>query len=1064
MSIHTPKAIYLCLFLLFFTTLSFSQQHTLKFRASHGNAINTLSIDSKGRYVASGSWDNVIKLWEVDNGRLVQDFLGHTHYISSVEFSPNGTHLASGSGDRTIRIWNIRDGKLVKVLRGHKDGIKDLVYSKDGNYILSGGKDESVRLWSVDDGKCLQVLKGHKRDILSVDISPDGHYAVSGSKDYTIRLWNLHTERCVRVMEIDSSYIHAVRFSVDGKTLISGSSDGKIRYWDVRTGEMTDVISAHNSIVQSIAIDPLGEFSASASWDHTIKLWKTTNKRDALILDGHKDKVYDIAFSAENNLLVSAGKDRKIAIWNTKSGRLVRTLQGRVDFMNAADFSWDNRYIGTAGIDGNVYLWNSEGNIQRILQGHIGSVNDVTFDPSGRYLISASNDKTVWVWEAHTGKKEAIFKEDYFPINAVAVSGDGKYIASGGDDHTVKLWDLYKGKYRKPLIGHFDDIRSVAFSPDGQYVLSGSEDRTIKLWDSFTGKTLRTFIGHTNHILTVAFSPNENFIVSGSRDKTIKLWDITSGRCIRTLRGHRGHVTTLSVSPDERLIVSGSSDHTIKLWESHTGRCLRTLRGHSNRINSLSFSKDGRLLISSGADGKISIWDVAGVKEIASLVSFDHGSGYIVTTPDGKFDGNLAGLKELYYVKGNRTFDIAENKSPKREEGLFESVLALVSSHSESQLTLNQLEQNEGVKPSIEGGEPKFDIIETEFITLANSLERGLKFRIKNTGTAHAREMKVVVQTPRNVLPIHDREFIIGTLEREGKSEWIDFRFFANVQYTSSRIPLEILVYDHGDVLFSQTVVYEREKLPTERRDYALIFAVNDYEDPEWSHIPNAIKGGRELKNELSNNFGFEVELFENPSIDSIFSVLDQYFTKDYNPNDQLLVFFSGHGDVDKNPLNDSRIGYLVASDSYGTNRRSYLPHSTLSAKLNGSNCQHVFVAIDACYSSTFGNEIENGIEKGRTDKHPQMKEFIQQELKYKSRLYLTSGKDKTLVGRPGQNSPFTKQLLTALRGSARTDGVITFSEILSEFAPNTTSQPSPKAGEFGDHEAGGNFLFILDK
>jgi WD40 repeat protein len=74
----------------------------------HRNSVTTLAFSPDGRWLASGSWDKTIKIWDVDAGREVQALAGHTHHIYSVAFDPRGRWLASGSEDGTIRMWRLR--------------------------------------------------------------------------------------------------------------------------------------------------------------------------------------------------------------------------------------------------------------------------------------------------------------------------------------------------------------------------------------------------------------------------------------------------------------------------------------------------------------------------------------------------------------------------------------------------------------------------------------------------------------------------------------------------------------------------------------------------------------------------------------------------------------------------------------------------------------------------------------------------------------------------------------------------------------------------------------------
>jgi WD40 repeat protein len=98
-----------------------------------------------GRLLASGSWDNTIKLWRVADGSL-----GHTG-VWSVSFSPDGRLLASGSGDNTIKLWRVADGSLVRTLRGQRGRFRRMGVCWR----------HTIKLWRVADGSLVRTLRGH---------------------------------------------------------------------------------------------------------------------------------------------------------------------------------------------------------------------------------------------------------------------------------------------------------------------------------------------------------------------------------------------------------------------------------------------------------------------------------------------------------------------------------------------------------------------------------------------------------------------------------------------------------------------------------------------------------------------------------------------------------------------------------------------------------------------------------------------------------------------------------------------------------------------------------------
>ncbi|MDP6451027.1 MAG: hypothetical protein QF773_09430, partial [Lentisphaeria bacterium] len=75
----------------------------------HAGSVNSVAFSPDGRLIASGSWDETIKVWDSASGREVMTLTGHSHWVNSVAFSPDGKRLVSGSYDATVKVWPAHD-------------------------------------------------------------------------------------------------------------------------------------------------------------------------------------------------------------------------------------------------------------------------------------------------------------------------------------------------------------------------------------------------------------------------------------------------------------------------------------------------------------------------------------------------------------------------------------------------------------------------------------------------------------------------------------------------------------------------------------------------------------------------------------------------------------------------------------------------------------------------------------------------------------------------------------------------------------------------------------------
>lgn len=248
-------------------------------------------------------------------------------------------------------------------------------------------------------------------------------------------------------------------------------------------------------------------------------------------------------------------------------------------------------------------------------------------------------------------------------------------------------------------------------------------------------------------------------------------------------------------------------------------------------------------------------------------------------------------------------------------------------------------------------------------------------------------------------------------------------------------------------------VVAEATKL--DRKDYALIFVTDKYDN--WTQLVNPVFDGRTISQSLQKNYGFQTEVVENPSREQVFLKLREYAERKYNPLDQLLVFFAGHGFYDPTFKEGFVVPREAVQDDMG--RTSYIRHSELRSTINNNPCEHILLVMDVCFGGTFDEDALRALDDAAYGEASQS-DIILRKLQFKTRKYITSGgKEYVSDGVAGNHSPFARQFIAALDSQGSNDGMLTLSELNSYLEKLKTA---PQFGKFGSDKLGSEFLFVV--
>ncbi|MCF3588233.1 CHAT domain-containing protein [Planktothrix agardhii 1029] len=365
----------------------------------HAKPVYAVSFSPDGKRLATGSWDNTVKLWDANTGKEIQTLRGHTDRVYGVSFSPDGKRLATGSWDNTVKLWDANTGKEIYTLRGHTDWVWDVSFSPDSKRLASASGDKTVKLWDVSAGKEIQTLTGHTDGLRGVSFSPDGKRLATASSDKTVKLWDSTTGKEIQTLTGHTNWVWGVSFSPDGQRLATASADKTVKLWDSATGKEIQTLTGHTNWVRGVSFSPDGQRLATASEDNTVKLWDSATGKEIQTLTGHTDRVNRVSFSPDGQRLATTSDDKTVKLWDSTTGKEIKTLIGHTESVFGVSFSPDGQRLATASDDKTVKLWDSTtGKEIKTLTGHTNSVFGVSFSPDGKLLATGSDDNTVRLW------------------------------------------------------------------------------------------------------------------------------------------------------------------------------------------------------------------------------------------------------------------------------------------------------------------------------------------------------------------------------------------------------------------------------------------------------------------------------------------------------------------------------------------------------------------------------------------------------------------------------------------------------------------------------------------
>jgi tricorn protease-like protein len=235
-------------------------------------------------------------------------------WIYNIALSPNGKTLVSGNHDGKVRLWDVEMGKVVAKWTGHSEGVMSVCWSAGGNRVVSGSRDGTTRVWNVKTGEQILKIKTGHEEVWAVIYSPDNTQIATGGYIGGVKIWDAKTGELITTLK-HNRIVFSLAWTSDGKKLIT-ASHGPIRIFDTATWKQTSTLEGHTNYVNAISLSRNNRLLASASDDKTACLWNLDTNLPVEPPLQHRDKVECAAFSANGRVLVTGCGDKNVYTWD----------------------------------------------------------------------------------------------------------------------------------------------------------------------------------------------------------------------------------------------------------------------------------------------------------------------------------------------------------------------------------------------------------------------------------------------------------------------------------------------------------------------------------------------------------------------------------------------------------------------------------------------------------------------------------------------------------------------------------------------------------------------------